>query len=190
MLLNTEFEMGKKFFCSVVTAVALMGAMGLCGCSPKVRHVPVETVRTEYREADTAAIYNRLLMMFESRREKESRSDSIIDREKETVVLNVQGDTVRLTRTQYVYVSSKREKELERENKTLRDSLSVLNIRLESIKTDSVPVIVPVERELSRWERVKMDFGGLMAGAVGVLAICVAAIIGWMFLRRKFNFKK
>ena len=147
------------------------------GCSRKV-YVPVETVRTEYKEADTTVIFNRFLKIFESKREKESKSDSLVDREKETVVLNVQGDTIKITRTHYVYVSTNREKELESENKTLKDSLSMLNTRLESIKTDSIPVIVPVERKLSRWEQAKMDVGGIaIVTAIALfIGLCIAVV--------------
>ena len=174
--------MSKKFFGFVVAAIAFMIVVGLCGCK-SVKYVPMETVKTEYREADTAAIYNRLLKLVESRKEKESKSDSLVDREKETVVLNVQGDPVRSTRTRYVYLSSNREKELESENKTLRDSLSLVNTRLESIKTDSVPSIVTVERELSKWKKVKMDFGGMAIGGAGVLFIALCVAIVWLIKR-------
>lgn len=165
-------------FAMMITALVFICL--LCGgCSRKV-YVPVESVHTEYRDADTTEIFNRLLKIFESRKEKESKSDSLVDREKESIVLNTQGDTVRLTRTRYVYLSSNREKELETENKTLRDSLSMVNTRLESIKTDSVPSIVTVERELSRWEKVKMDFGGMAIGGAGVLFIALCVAVVWL----------
>lgn len=44
------------------------------------------------------------------------------------------------------------------------------------------PVPYPVERELSRWERVKMDFGGLALGGVAA-ALCIAVV--WLI--RKFR---
>ncbi|MDE6717785.1 MAG: hypothetical protein K2J70_06300 [Muribaculaceae bacterium] len=155
----------------------------LSSCKTVPRYVPMETVRTEYREADTSAIFNNLLKIFESRKEKESKSDSLVDREKETVVLNVHGDTVRQIQTKYVYRATQREKELETENKTLRDSLSSLNTRLESIKTDSITSIVPVERELSKWEKVKMDFGGMAIG--GLITVVVLFIIAWLIKKFK-----
>lgn len=44
------------------------------------------------------------------------------------------------------------------------------------------PVPYPVERELSRWESIKMDFGGFAIGAVAAV-ICVAVV--WLI--RKFR---
>ena len=173
--------MAKKFFWFIVAIITFMVIVGLCGC--RTQYVPVETIRTEYREADTTAIYNRLLNLFESRKEKESTSDSLVDRTKETVILNENGDTAKHIRDRYVYISTNREKELETENKTLRDSLSLLNTRLEAIKTDSIPVIVTVERELSRWEKAKIDFGGIVLGGLGV-SILIIALLVWFAMKR------
>lgn len=43
------------------------------------------------------------------------------------------------------------------------------------VRTDSVAVPYPVERELTRWEQTKMDLGGV---AIGVLAavVCIAVV--------------
>lgn len=172
-------------FLLVMAVAALIFLCMMCGGCTKRIYVPVESVHTEYRAADTTAIYNRLLKIFESRKEKESKSDSLIDREKETVVLNIQGDTVRQIQTRYVYRAAQREKELETENKTLRDSLSVLNTRLEAIKTDSIPSIVTVERELSKWEKVKMDFGGAAIGGAAVLFIALCVAVVWLIKKGK-----
>lgn len=175
---------GRIAFWVLVSTGIIVWCLICGGCSRKV-YVPVESVRTEYRDADTAAIFNRMQEIFESRKEKESKSDSLVDRTMETVVLNEKGDTTRHFRTQYVYLSTIREKELESENKTLRDSLSVLNTRFESIKTDSVPSIVPVERKLSRWEKVKMDFGGMAMGGAGTLFIGVCIAVVWLIKKRR-----
>ena len=152
----------------------------LSSCKTVTRYVPVERVRTEYRAADTTEIYNRLLEIFESRKEKELRSDSLVDREKETIVLNIQGDTVRRIQTRYVYRATQREKELEMENKTLRDSISSLNTRLESIKTDSIPVPYPVEKEVNKlywWQKSLIWIGGIF-----LIGIPVAV---WWLIRKK-----
>ncbi len=51
-------------------------------------------------------------------------------------------------------------------------------------RTDSVQAPYPVERKLSRWERVKMDFGGI---AIGGALVALAAVIIWIvkLIRRK-----
>lgn len=53
-----------------------------------------------------------------------------------------------------------------------------------SSATDSVTLRVPypVERELSRWEQTKMDFGGMAIGGL-IIALCVA--VAWLI--KKFR---
>ena len=49
-------------------------------------------------------------------------------------------------------------------------------------KTDSVAVPYPVERELGKWEQVKMDYGGK---AIGLLAVAVSVAIYYGLRRYK-----
>ena len=163
----------------LITAAVLLAVC--CGCTRTV-YEPVEVVRTEYKEADTAAIYNRLLRLFEARREKETRSDSLVDRQKETVVLRENGDTARHDRERIVYVSSKHEKELEHKVKEQDSIINYLRTQLSSVKSDSIPVPYPVEKKLTRWEQTKIDYGGeAIVAMVGLL--CIAVI--WLI--RKFR---
>ena len=50
------------------------------------------------------------------------------------------------------------------------------------VQVDSVEVPVPVERELSRWERAKMKIGGIFVEVIGIVCLTVAVV--W-FIRRK-----
>lgn len=49
-----------------------------------------------------------------------------------------------------------------------------------SVRRDTVSVPVPVERKLTRWERMKMEAGGyaIVAGCAAVLVV-----VGWMVYR-------
>lgn len=84
-----------------------------------------------------------------------------------------------VTDTRFVWVSgdtvvSWRDRVKWRE-RVVRDTVSV-------IRTDTVREPYPVERELTRWERTKMDLGGVALGAVAV-AVCAAVV----WLARKFR---
>lgn len=164
--------------------ILLIALIALTGCT-STKYVPLESVRTEYVEADTAAIYNRALRMFEFMRDRERSSDSLVDRSRETVVLNEQGDTTRHDRERIIYRATHREKELERKVIEQDSIIGELRERLASVKVDSVPVPYPVEKKLTRWQQTKMDLGGIAIGAVG--AVCLAALIWLLFLylRRK-----
>lgn len=92
------------------------------------------------------------------------RVDSVIMRD--SVAVFQKGDTVTITK----YRDRYRVKEL---------TDTVYQSAIDSVKV-SVPY--PVERELSRWERTKMDFGGMAIGAI-VIALCVA--VAWLI--KKFR---
>ena len=72
------------------------------------------------------------------------------------------GDTVWLEKYKYVY-----------RDRWRTDTLV-------SVRTDTVSVPYPVERKLTRWERVKMEAGGyaIVAGCAAVLVV-----VGWMVYR-------
>lgn len=160
----------------VITAIIL-----LASCT-RTNYVPIETVRTEYVTADTTGMYERLRSFFESMYRRESSSDSLIDRTKETVVLKENGDTARHDKERIVYVASHREKELEHKVEQQDSIIKALRLQLESVKSDSIPVPYPVERQLTRWEQIKMDLGG-----IALVAIAVVLSIAVIWLARRFR---
>lgn len=166
---------------TLLPALLVLAALVLAGCTRTV-YVPVETVRTEYVEADTTGLYERMRSFFESQRLKETSSDSLIDRTKETVVLKENGDTARHDKERIVYVASHREKELEHKVQQQDSTIKALRLQLESVKSDSIPVPYPVEKQLTKWERTKMGFGGIAIGAI-IAVVCIAVV--WLI--RKFR---
>lgn len=92
------------------------------------------------------------------------RVDSVIMRD--SVAVFQKGDTVLITK----YRDRYRVKEL---------TDTVYQSAIDSVKV-SVPY--PVERELSRWERTKMDFGGM---AIGVLVIALCVAVAWLIKKFK-----
>ena len=93
------------------------------------------------------------------------RVDSVIQRDSVAVVQK--GDTVLITRYRDRYRVKER---TDTEYKA---------------KTDSVRVRepYPVERKLTKWEQVKMDFGGMFLG--GLIAVVVSAVIVWIVKRKR-----
>ena len=93
------------------------------------------------------------------------RVDSVIQRDSVAVVQK--GDTVLITRYRDRYRVKER-----------TDTVY-------KAKTDSVRVreLYPVERELTKWEQTKMDFGGMFLG--GLIAVVVSAVIVWIVKRKR-----
>lgn len=154
-------------------------ALCLCSCTRTVFE-PVEIVKTEYVKADTTGLYERLRNYFESIYHRETSTDSVIDRSKETVVLKENGDTARHDKERIVYVSSRREKELEHQLSQRDSIIDALRLQLASVKSDSIPVPYPVEKKLTRWEQTKMDVGGI---AIGFMATVTLIAVVWLVRR-------
>lgn len=76
----------------------------------------------------------------------------------------MKGDTVFLTKEKYKYLDK---------IKIVYDSV---------FRTDSISVPYPVEKQLSKWEKVKMDVGGLGIGVASCLLIILA-----IYVIRRFN---
>lgn len=80
-------------------------------------------------------------------------------------VLIIKGDTLVEYRYKYIY-----------QYKDRTDTLYVT-------KTDSIHVPYPVEKELTRWQQMKLELGGW---AFGIILTAALIIIGWIV----YNFKK
>lgn len=90
------------------------------------------------------------------------RVDSVIFRDSVAVIQK--GDTVFLTRYRDRY-------------RVREHTDTVYQSVIDSVKV-SVPY--PVERELTRWEKVKMDAGGFAIGAGTALLVAVIALLVWL----------
>lgn len=136
----------------------------LSSCS-SVKYVPVETVRTEYRNhTDTI------------------RQTDSVKIEKETIIR--EADSSLVARLGLQLKDNERaililQKELERQSSSKQEH-STDTI----IKTDSVQVPYPVERQLTKWEKIKMDAGGIALGLLIVLVIIV--LLRWL-MKTKFR---
>lgn len=126
----------------LIRLVPLVLLPALPGCRT-VKHIPVETVRH-----DTLW------------RAKEVR-DSIYLRD--SVRVEVAGDTVWVTRDRYLY----------------RDRIRTDTVYRSRRDTLSVPV--SVEARLTRWQRVKQEVGGFAIGGILLMAL---AMVGRNFWKR------
>lgn len=90
------------------------------------------------------------------------RVDSVIFRDSVAVIQK--GDTVFLTRYRDRY-------------RVREHTDTVYQSVIDSVKV-SVPY--PIERELTRWDKVKMDAGGIAIGAGTALLVAVIALLIWL----------
>lgn len=125
-----------------ILAIFLMSGIWLSSC--RTQHIPVESVRTEYKTRDSI------------------RFDSIYQRD--SIYTLVKGDTVYQYRYKYLY----------RYLTTNRTDTILRN--------DSIRVPYPVEKQLNRWQSIKMELGGW---AFGIIILFALIIIGRIVYRAR-----
>lgn len=122
--------------------IIILLILAVCFTSCRTQHIPVESVRTEYKTRDSI------------------RYDSIYQRD--SIYTLVKGDTVYQYRYKYLY-------------------RYLTTNRTDTIyKNDSIRVPYPVEKQLNRWQSLKMELGGW---AFGIVIAFILVIIGLIVYR-------
>lgn len=140
----------------VVFVVALF-----CGCKT-VEYVPIETSHNEYHNHTDSVI----------------KSDTLI-REKNTIIRELDSAAaaqydIRLKNAERAFLIQTKEFEKQIQKLLEQKSDTVT-------KSDTIQVPVPVERKLSQWEQVKMDYGAVAIGGTAVaFLLLLLMIIKWM----------
>lgn len=91
-----------------------------------------------------------------------AKVDSVIVRD--SIYIYQQGDTVLEHRYHYIY--------------KYRDRVDTLYIS----KTDTISVPYPVEKQLTKWQQTKVDYGGW---AMGVVFVFILVVVGVMVYKLK-----
>ena len=154
----------------------------LTSCKTAPHYIPVERVITQYKETDSISIVNHISQLLKSRKEKESSTDSIIDRTKEIIVLLENGDTSRYERERIIHTSSRHEKELEQKIAEKDSVISNLLAQLKSSESEIRPKPYPVEviKEINRlywWQKSLI--------CIGVIFLIGIPVAVWWLIRKK-----
>jgi len=133
----------------------------LCGCKTGYIAVP------EYHYRDSVRVIHQHDSIFREVRTHVKDSMSIENHGDTTIIKNFHYET------SFDYNSMMRQ---------ILDSLS-------SNKADSVRVPYPVERQLSPWEKVKMDFGNAAIGiSIAAILVLIFYIVKWLRQKKILNF--
>lgn len=141
-----------------------MSAIWFSSCR-SIRHIPVET---KIQLKDSVITRDSVVI-----KEQTVRKDSVVIKDSTVIVVDESGNVIRTE----LYRYRDWYKELSRD-------YSVLQAKYDSLfseKQKEVQVPYPVERELSCWESVKQEIGGIAIGVISALLF----IIVWLIRRKK-----
>lgn len=150
---------------NLIYILTILLTLAICSCR-SIQYVPIEskTQIKDYVEFRDSVITKELI----------NQKDSVIYRDSTVMVMDDKGNVLRTE----LY----KEKEVYRDmQKEYANLLSKYNSLL-SEKTDSVQVPYPVEKQLTRWESLKMSVGGY---SIGIIIIIVLIVVGWLVYKLK-----
>ncbi len=168
----------KYYVYSMLILIGLLALTSLCftSCSHRV-YVPVQSIRTD--------------TIYMSRKDSVHIKDSLITRQ----VINIRDsvaihDSVVIVKDEQGNIKEKlivryRDRwHATQDNLTLQRLLAhykASNDILRATRKERIEVPVPVEKKLSRWQKIKMDVGGWAIGAMStVLLGVVGYIVVWL----------
>jgi len=166
----------KYYVYSMLILIGLLALTALCltSCSHRV-YVPVQSIRTD--------------TIYMSRKDSVHIKDSLITRQ----VINIRDsiaihDSVVIIKDEQGNIKEKlivryRDRwHATEDNLTLQrliDRYKASNDSLRATKTEYKEVPIPVEKKLSRWQKIKMDVGGW---AIGAMSTFLLAIVGYIVI--------
>lgn len=164
----------RTFVGSYITGVYVFIIMLFCGCSHKV-YVPVESVRIDtlyLSHRDSIHVKDSLVMhhVIHTR-------DSVAIHDSVVIVKNEQGEV-----KERLIVRYRDRWHATQDNLTLQrqlDRYKASNDSLRATRKERIEVPVPVEKKLSRWEKLKMDVGGW---AIGAMSTFILASVGYILV--------
>ena len=173
----------KYYVYSILILIGLLALTSLCftSCSHRV-YVPVQSIRTD--------------TIYMSRKDSVHIKDSLVTRQ----VINIRDsiaihDSVVIVKDEQGNIKEKLIVRYRDRWHATQDNLTLLrlidrykasNDSLRATKKEYIEVPKVIERELSRWQKIKMDVGGW---AIGAMSTFLLAIVGYIvvWLLKKYR---
>ena len=168
----------KYYVYAMLIIIGLLALTSLCftSCSHRV-YVPVQSIRTDtiyMSRKDSVHIKDSLIT-----RQVITVRDSIAIHDSVVIIKDEQGNI-----KERLIVRYRDHWHATQDNLTLLrliDRYKASNDSLRAVRRDSVSVPVPVEKKLSRWQKIKMDVGGWAIGAMSTVLIAVVGyVVVWL----------
>lgn len=168
----------KYYVYSILILIGLLALTSLCftSCSHRV-YVPVQSIRTDtiyMSRKDSVHIKDSLIT-----RQVINIRDSVAIHDSVVIIKDEQGNI-----KERLIVRYRDHWHATQDNLTLQRLLAhykASNDILRATRKERIEVPVPVERKLSRWEKLKMDVGGWAIGAMStVLLGVIGYIVVWL----------
>lgn len=166
----------KYYVYTMLILIGLLSLTALCltSCSHRV-YVPVQSIRTDtiyMSRKDSVHVKDSLIT-----RQVINIRDSVAIHDSIVIIKDEQGNV-----KERLIVRYRDRWHATQDNLTLQrqiDRYKASNDSLRATKTEYKEVPIPVEKKLSRWQKIKMDVGGW---AIGAMSTFLLAIVGYIVI--------
>lgn len=166
----------KYYVYTMLIIIGLLAMTALCftSCSHRV-YVPVQSIRTDtiyMSRKDSVHIKDSLIT-----RQVINIRDSVAIHDSVVIVQDEQGNV-----KERLIVRYRDRWHATQDNLTLQrqiDRYKASNDSLRATKKERIEIPVPVEKKLSRWQKIKMDVGGW---AIGAMSTVLLGVIGYIVI--------
>lgn len=164
--------------------VVLLFLLSLFPSCTTTKYVPVETVRTETLIKTDSTEINRLIK--ELAEVKQTLSSTIVERIEQTTtyIVSEKGDTIATNKERNKEVITDNSSTIEANRAIVEEETKNATSNYLKEKTDTISNIVEVEKELTAWQKFKINFSEFIIG-VAVLAISAFIVLLIIFRRNK-----
>ncbi len=173
----------KYYVYSILILIGLLALTALCftSCSHRT-YVPLQSVHTDtiyISRKDSVHIKDSLVV-----KQVVNIRDSVAIHDSVVIVRNEQGEV-----KEKLIVRYRDRWHAIQENLSLQRQLGRYRLEIDSLREANSKIqykIVPVEKKLSRWEKLKMDVGGW---AIGAMSTFILAVVGYIvvWLLKKYR---
>lgn len=171
----------KYYVYTMLIVIGLLALTALCltSCSHRV-YVPVQSIRTDtvyMAKKDSVHIKDSLIT-----RQVINIRDSVAIHDSVIIVQDEQGNV-----KERLIVRYRDRWHATQDNLTLQrqiDRYKASNDSLRATKTEYKEVPIPVEKKLSRWQKIKMDVGGWAIGAMSTVLLGIVGYIVFWLLKK------
>lgn len=174
---------------AIISFIITMLCIVMSGCRSMQQYVPIEISKVDSISKKSEILTQRVqnlmneIRVWESRRDSISARDSVSVRDSIVLYLNELGEVVSKERFRDKFQKSnhlsfsENSKFTEITRQYIDSILTAQKNELMATIEESQQVPIPVERELSKWEHVKQEIGGI---SIGILVVIVVIAVIWL----------
>lgn len=165
--------------CTRSLLLILLILFPLTSCTKKI-YMPTEVIRVDSVSSVSESERQQFQKLVERLEQRVSIRDSVIIRDSVVLVVNELGDILSWEKYREREHTSASDKSFELIQARYDSLMHSYREELQSILTEMQKTPIPIEREFTRWEQIRLDCGNILLGLIASV-LCIAV---WWLIKK------